>query len=166
MITADWCRMMAAYNAEMNRRVFDAAARLPDAARRQDEGAFFGSLHRTLCHLLWGDTAWMARFDGGPPPAATLDDSAGMIEDFSEMHAARLALDARISAWAATLDDAALAGELRWHSQSAGRELAKPMAMAVTHLFLHQVHHRGQAHALLTRLGETVGATDLPFVLP
>lgn len=166
MLTPAWCRMMAAYNAEMNRRFYAAAARLPDAVRRQEAGAFFGSLHRTLCHLVWADMAWMARFDGGPPPPAGLAESAGMIEDFDAMQAARVALDARITGWAEGLDDAALAGELRWHSQSAGQEMARPMMVVATHLFLHQTHHRGQAHALLTRFGETVGVTDLPFVLP
>ena len=39
MISPDWCRMMAAYNAEMNRRLFAAAAGLDDAARRADRGA-------------------------------------------------------------------------------------------------------------------------------
>jgi hypothetical protein len=43
MISPDWCRMMAAYNSEMNRRLYDAAGQLPDAARREDRGAWFGS---------------------------------------------------------------------------------------------------------------------------
>ena len=55
MITRDWCRMMAAYNAEMNRWLYAAAAELPDEVRRQDRGAWFGSIHGTLCHLLWAD---------------------------------------------------------------------------------------------------------------
>jgi uncharacterized damage-inducible protein DinB len=38
--------------------------------------------------------------------------------------------------------------------------------LVVAHLFNHQTHHRGQAHALLTRHGQDTGATDLPFVLP
>ncbi|MBC9176264.1 DinB family protein [Pseudoroseomonas ludipueritiae] len=166
MITPAWCRMMAAYNAEMNRRFYAAAARLPDAARRREEGAFFGSLHRTLCHLLWADMAWMARFDGGPPPPVGLAESPEMIAEFEALREARAATDARIVAWVETVEESTLAGDLRWYSQSAGREMERPMAVAVTHLFLHQNHHRGQAHALLTRAGEDPGVTDLPFVLP
>jgi uncharacterized damage-inducible protein DinB len=33
-------------------------------------------------------------------------------------------------------------------------------------MFNHQTHHRGQAHALLTRLGAAPGDTDLPWVIP
>ncbi|EHM02265.1 DinB family protein [Acetobacteraceae bacterium AT-5844] len=166
MISAEWARMMAAYNAEMNRRFYAAAARLPDEARRAEEGAFFGSLHGTLCHLLWGDTAWMARLDGGEGPGVGIADSARMIQDFTALQDARWAMDNRIIRWAEALEDSALEGDLVWYSQVAKAELRRPVAMAVTHLFLHQNHHRGQAHALLTRHGEDTGATDLPFALP
>jgi uncharacterized damage-inducible protein DinB len=44
--------MVATYNAEMNRRFYGAAARLPDESRHAPAGVFFGSLHGTLCHLL------------------------------------------------------------------------------------------------------------------
>lgn len=48
MITPAYVRTMAAYNAEMNRRLYGAAARLSDAERRQPRGAFWGSIHGTL----------------------------------------------------------------------------------------------------------------------
>ncbi|MBL6458613.1 hypothetical protein JMJ55_25060 [Belnapia sp. T6] len=44
MISPRWCRMMAAYNAGMNRRLYDAAGQLSDAARREERGAWFGSM--------------------------------------------------------------------------------------------------------------------------
>ena len=62
MITPAYVQTMAAYNAEMNRRVYGAALRLPDAERRADRGAFWRSIHGTLCHLYWGDRVWLARF--------------------------------------------------------------------------------------------------------
>jgi len=55
MITPAYVRTMAAYNSEMNRRLYGAASRLSDVERRRDRGAFWGSLHATLVHLLWGD---------------------------------------------------------------------------------------------------------------
>ena len=61
MITPAYVRLMAEYNAEMNRRLYAAAARLTDAERRTDRGAFWGSIHGTLNHLVWGDTQWMSR---------------------------------------------------------------------------------------------------------
>jgi uncharacterized damage-inducible protein DinB len=43
--------------------------------------------------------------------------------------------------------------------------MTMPRALAVVHMFNHQTHHRGQAHALLTRAGADTGGTDLPLVL-
>jgi len=40
MITPAYIRTMAEYNAEMNRRLYGAAARISDAERRQPRGAF------------------------------------------------------------------------------------------------------------------------------
>jgi uncharacterized damage-inducible protein DinB len=54
--------MLAAYNAWANERLYDAAARLPDAGYRADRGAFFGSIHGTLNHILVGDRIWMHVF--------------------------------------------------------------------------------------------------------
>ena len=45
MITPAYCRTMAAYNSEMNRRIYAAASRLSDAERRAPRGAFWGSIH-------------------------------------------------------------------------------------------------------------------------
>ena len=68
MITPAYVRLMADYNAEMNRRLYEAAGRLSDAERKADRGAFWHSIHGTLTHLVWGDTQWMSRFDNWPKP--------------------------------------------------------------------------------------------------
>src|SRR5882762_1380078 len=101
MITSAYVRTMAAYNAEMNRRLYAAAGRLSDAERRAAKGAFWGSIHGTLVHILWGDSQWMSRFDGWPRPATPIKQSGHFIEDFTELCAARLKADADISRWLA-----------------------------------------------------------------
>jgi uncharacterized damage-inducible protein DinB len=166
VITPDWVRMMAAYNAEMNRRLYAAAARLPEAERTRDRDAFWGSIHGTLSHLLWADRTWMARFAGWPKPAQSLRESATLEPDFVALRDAREAADRGIAAWAAALDAGWLAGELRWFSGAAQREMVRPCALLVTHFFNHQTHHRGQVHAMLTAAGEQTGDTDLILVLP
>lgn len=165
MISPDWCRMMAAYNAEMNRRLFAAAAGLDDAARRADRGAFWGSLHGTLSHLLWGDTQWMSRFDGGAKPPVAMKDSPRMAADWAELTKARVAMDDRITAWAGGLTAERLAGPLTWFSGISGKEVSLPLWIVATHFFNHQTHHRGQAHALVTAAGAKTEDTDLPWVL-
>ncbi|MBN9352839.1 MAG: damage-inducible protein DinB, partial [Hyphomicrobium denitrificans] len=65
MISAAYVQTMARYNAWQNRNVYDAAEKLTDAQRRENRGAFFGSIHATLNHLLWADQIWLSRFGAG-----------------------------------------------------------------------------------------------------
>lgn len=166
MITPAYVRTMAAYNAEMNRRLYGAASRLSDAERRAPRGAFWGSIHGTLTHILWGDRQWMSRFDNWPKPTTAIKQSAAMIEDFSALGTARERADADISRWAAKVDDAWIAEDLVWFSGAANREMRAPKQLLVTHFFNHQTHHRGQAHAMLTAAGQETGDTDLFLLIP
>ncbi|HWT10053.1 MAG TPA: DinB family protein [Roseomonas sp.] len=165
MISPDWCRMMAAYNTEMNRRLLRAADGLDDAVRRADRGAFWGSLHGTLSHLLWGDTQWMSRLDGGAKPPVGMKDSPRMVDDWAALKAARATLDDRITGWAAGLTQARLDAPLTWVSGLSGKATSMPLWIVATHVFNHQTHHRGQAHGLLTAAGAAVEDTDLPWVV-
>jgi len=165
MITPSYVRTMAVYNTEMNRRLYAAAARLPDAVRREQCGAFWGSIHGTLTHLVWGDSMWMARFDGWERPAVAIKASAGMIEAFETLAETRAGADARIEDWAGRVDQPWLDQDLVWFSGAAQREMRAPRTFLVAHFFNHQTHHRGQAHALITAAGEATGDTDLMLVV-
>jgi len=166
LVNPAFVRTMAAYNAEMNRRLYEASARIPDAERRRDRGAFWGSLHGTLSHLLWGDQAWMSRFDNWPKPAVVQKESAKLVDDFDELRRLRIDADSRISDWAGRMTDNWLAQDMVWFSSSVQKELRSPRSFAVTHFFNHQTHHRGQAHALITACGQKTGDTDLFLVVP
>ncbi len=164
MITPGFVRMMAGYNTYMNGEVYAAAARLTEAARRVDRGAFWGSIHGTLSHLVWADQAWMSRFDGWERPSVPLKQSAAFMEDFAGMHAVRSDMDARLEAWADGVDQDWLDDEQSWFSGAAQQTVRRPRTLLVTHMFNHQTHHRGQAHAMITAAGERTRDTDLWLV--
>lgn len=166
MIAPAYVRTMAAYNSEMNRRVFGAALTLDDAERRADRGAFWGSIEGTLAHVLWADRVWLARFGLGEAPARPIAESGRPEGTFASLWTERQAFDAAIENWAASLAPEALEGPLTWFSGATGRELTRSRALCIMQVFNHQSHHRGQVHALLTAAGAGTGATDLPFVLP
>jgi uncharacterized damage-inducible protein DinB len=166
MITPQYVRGFSAYNAEMNRRIYGAAGRLSDEARKQQRGAFFGSIHGTLNHLLWADQMWMSRFAGWPKPEKPGRESAALFGDFTVMQARRTEIDAGICEWAGTLTEDWLGGQLVWFSGIAQRDMTAPRMITVIHMFNHQTHHRGQAHAMLTAAGEDTGDTDVAFILP
>jgi uncharacterized damage-inducible protein DinB len=165
LVSPAYVRMMAKYNAEMNRRLYRAAANIPDAERRAERGAFWGSIHGTLNHLLWADQQWMSRFSGWDKPVAMLKQSATLTEDFEALAETRIDADARISDWAARVDEAWVAGNTSWFSGAAQRDLTMPTSLLLVHFFNHQTHHRGQTHALITAAGQPTGDTDLFMVL-
>ena len=163
MITLDHVRTMADYNRWQNGNLYGAADELTDAQRREPRGAFFGSIHGTLNHLLWGDQIWMSRFADTPKPKGGIPQSVALFEGWDDLKRERQAFDSVIIDWAATLAPSWLEGDLTWFSGAAGREVTKPKWLLVTHLFNHQTHHRGQVHCMLTQCGVKPGATDLPF---
>lgn len=151
--------MLACYNEWANRRLYGAVAKLSDHDYRADHGAFFGSLHGTLNHLLLGDRIWMHRFTGEGQEPAALD--AVLYEDFSGLRGARRAEDARIIAYVGALTEDALAGTIRYRTTRAPTEIEQNLASLLVHFFNHQTHHRGQAHALLTKLAGEAPSFDL-----
>src|SRR3984893_7647883 len=54
----------ARYNAWMNKNLYDLVAKLSDEDRKREVGAFFGSIHGTLSHLLLTDRTQLGRFIG------------------------------------------------------------------------------------------------------
>ena len=166
MITPAFARTMAGYNAEMNRRIYEAAGRLSDDQRRADRGAFWHSIHGTLSHLLWADRIWMSRFAGWDKPTRAIAESDRMVEDFEALRGARVAADAGLVDWAAGLDPAFFDGDLSWYSGALKRDVTANRGLLMAHMFNHQTHHRGQVHAMLTAAGERTGDTDLFAILP
>lgn len=165
MITPAYIRTMASYNSEMNRRIYAAAAGLTDEQRRADRGLFWGSLHGTLCHLLWGDRQWMSRLDGWPANTIPNPQSPTLIHDFDELRAERVAADAKIEAFAARVDEPWLDTDLTWYSGAAKKTMSMNKRLLLTHFFNHQTHHRGQVHAALTMCGVDPGDTDLFLIV-
>jgi uncharacterized damage-inducible protein DinB len=164
-MTPEFCHTMARYNAWQNVNLYGAAAALSDEDRRKDLGAFFGSIHATLAHLLWGDTMWMSRFDGWEKPAGAIRDSVHVEPDWDRLCARREEADARILDWARRVEPEWLASEATWYSGALGRKMTRPAGLCVAHFFNHQTHHRGQVHAMLTAAGARPGDTDL-FAMP
>jgi len=164
VISKTFVQTMADYNEWQNANLYGAADGLGEEARKRERGAFFGSIHATLDHLLWGDQIWMSRFAGTPKPAGGIKESTSRHPDWEDLKRERVAFDRRIKEWASALDESWLAGDLVYFSGAAGREIKRPKWFLVVHMFNHQTHHRGQVHCMLTQSGAKPGDTDLPFL--
>jgi len=150
---------MAAYNRWMNQKLYSVCAELTDDERKADTGAFFGSIHGTLNHLLLGDKIWMGRFTGIPFPVSNLDQE--LYSDFSELRSQRKSTDQDIENWVSQLTDDMLDGMFEYRSVVNPTPRSDKLWVCLAHLFNHQTHHRGQLTTLVSQFGKDYGVTDL-----
>jgi uncharacterized damage-inducible protein DinB len=155
--------MFAQYNRWANERLYEAVARTSDADYRADHGAFFGSLHATLNHLVVTDRIWMRRFTGEGPVHTRLNEIA--YDDLTSLGAARRDEDERIIFYVDTLAESDIAATFTYRPISNPVDVTQPLGPALAHLFNHQTHHRGQAHCLLTIIGGRDFAPSLDLAL-
>ncbi|MDM0042914.1 DinB family protein [Variovorax dokdonensis] len=126
---------------------------LGDEQWHRDCGLFFGSVHRTVNHLLVTDNIWHARFAQGVSPRMALDT-----ELFHERDPLVAALRKAVQRWPAWLeglsesDAGRLDGDLSY-TRNNGETVRIPFAPALGHVFNHATHHRGQISAALTSMG-------------
>ena len=142
--------MMADYNAWANGRLYRMACQLSDEQYRRDVGAYFKSLHGTLNHIMAADRIWMHRLTGTGEYPKNL--SAIIFDDLPSLTAARQLEDRRIVSLVESWSDAQLE-ELWAYRTLNGTPQKQRRREILAHLFNHQTHHRGQAHAILTVLG-------------
>ena len=162
MITSAFGVAMAQYNAWMNERLYALCADLPDAERRRDRGAFFGSIHATLNHILVGDRLWVARIEERTPPPLKLDQI--LYGDLVALRVARRAEDEHIVNVVAGLDETRLDEDLHY-ATTKGERQRTPLRLVLGHFFNHQTHHRGQAHDMLSQAAVDPPPLDLIYFL-
>jgi uncharacterized damage-inducible protein DinB len=155
--------MMAGYNRWANERLYEAARALPDADYRTNRGAFFGSLHGTLNHLLVADRVWMRRFTGTGPLQTQLDEI--LFEEFAALERARQDMDERIITYVDVLAETDFAETFTYRTIVNPTDITQPLAPALTHFFNHQTHHRGQAHALVTMSAGNAAMPSLDLIM-
>ncbi|MHB8414211.1 MAG: DinB family protein [Acidiferrobacteraceae bacterium] len=143
---------MAEYNGWANVRLYGMASQLTDEQYRRDVGVYFKSLHGTLNHLLAADRIWMHRLTGVGDHPNTLN--AIRCDDLPSLSVAREQEDHRIVRFVESLSSAQLEEVCEYRTLN-GTPQRQRRREILAHLFNHQTHHRGQAHAVLTILGLT-----------
>ncbi|MDH4442681.1 MAG: DinB family protein [Rhizobium sp.] len=139
-------RKLALANMLANDRLHEAVAVLQSGEFEAPRTSFFPSLVATLNHILIIDWFYIDAIEGGtlgpkawenviPYPAAP------------DLRAAQLSSDRRLVALCEALDPEDLHRAV--HIHRIGRIQVERLDDVLSHLFLHQTHHRGQAHAML-----------------
>ncbi len=150
-------RAMAYNNGWANQRLLAACARLSQPEFTAPRTGFFPSLRATLNHILVIDRFYVdAMEDGTLGPAAWADPEP--CKTVAALQVAQVAVDRRLIAIVEKLDATGVGRVVEVH-RGAGRVQHGRMDRLLLHLFQHQVHHRGQVHAMLS--GTTVPPPQL-----
>ncbi len=158
MMTAVF-NQFAAYNRWANARLYTAALVVPDAEYRRPIGVFFGSLCGTLNHLLLTDRLWLRRLTGEGDHPDRLD--AIIHDNLQELTRARAKEDERLISIVEGYDEGELES-MHAYRTIGGQPQEQRLADILQHLFNHQTHHRGQAHACCSILtGKEPPSLDL-----
>src|SRR6202163_742785 len=140
-------RAMAYNNRWANHRLLTACAGLSQAELTAPRTGFFPSLSATLNHILVIDRFYVDAMEGGRlGPAAWAGPEP--CKTVAALREAQADVDRRLIAVVESLDAAALHSIVDVHRGTHVQH--ERMDRLLLHLFQHQVHHRGQAHAMLS----------------
>jgi uncharacterized damage-inducible protein DinB len=156
-------RIQARANRLANLRLHTAMAALAPAELHAPRTSFFPSLMATLNHILAVDRYYIGVLHG----------DAGLVQAWQtfvpaqtlqELAARQCASDQRLIDWLDAAADAALDQPVHM-PRGEGRIQTDAAAHMLQHLLMHQTHHRGQVHAMLS--GTAVAPPQLDeFLMP
>ena len=138
---------MARNNAWSNRRLHAACAELSQAELEATRTSFFPTLQATLNHICAVDLYYVGALEGGTGDLALFDEPIRWPR-MAELSAAQRQVDARLVRFCESLDAGALARVVAIDRGDEGL-FRETVPALLSHLFVHQIHHRGQAHAML-----------------
>jgi len=155
-------RTLARANRLANYRLYAACSQLAADEFKATRTSFFPSLWATLNHILIVDWYYIAALHREPDQTKAWN-SETPFDALPPLAEAQRLSDERLIGWCDRADDAALEDIVDMDRGSfVQRDRARDVLL---HLFLHQGHHRGQAHAMLS--GTSVKPPQLDeFVMP
>ena len=140
-------RAMAYNNRWANHRLLTACAKLPHSELVAPRIGFFPTLRATLNHILIVDLFYVDAMEGGQlGPTAWADREPCATID--ALRSAQTDVDQRLIAVTEHLDASGLEQIVSVHRGT--RVQRERMDRLLLHLFQHQIHHRGQAHCMLS----------------
>jgi uncharacterized damage-inducible protein DinB len=139
---------MARNNAWSNYRLHGACAGLGEAEYRARRVSFFPTIPLTLSHILIVDWYYIDALmeEGRGYDVFTADEP---FATHGELQAAQRASDRKLVAFCDGLTPADLERKVILDRREKGR-FPELIPAVLGHLFIHQIHHRGQVHAMLS----------------
>jgi len=145
MHLSDHFKAMARNNGWSNARLHGACSELSEEEFAAERTSFFPSLQRTLNHILLVDRAYLADLQGTGRP---LSEDKIPFPYAPDLAIAQTRTDAELIDFCDDLDAAGM-GRIVGINRGDGVPYRETVWSILSHLFVHQIHHRGQAHAML-----------------
>ncbi len=146
-MTIELQRRFARNNAWSNHRLLTACGKLSEADYKATRTSFFPSIHLTLNHILLVDIYYYRIVAETGDALATYAMSDEHWSTFAEVDAAQRESDRKLIAFCDGLGEQDLSRVV-----ACVRPTGTPhetIGNLLSHLFIHQIHHRGQVHAML-----------------
>jgi uncharacterized damage-inducible protein DinB len=138
---------MARNDAWSNHRLLNACRKLTQHEFEAKRVSFFPSLQLTLNHILLVDWYYLDGLEKGGR-GLSIFESDVPFPRLSDLAVAQRATDVRLIRYCDGLTEEALEEVVTLDRGEDGLHREAVYAV-LTHLFVHQIHHRGQAHAML-----------------
>ena len=136
---------LAGNNHWSNHRLYGACACLPEDEYFMERPSFFGSIHNTLNHILIVDLGYLGRLT---QTELVPLDCEELHVDFESLRRAQYETDHKLLTFCKALDHPTLASSVSFKRIN-NQRYTETVARVLSHLFVHQIHHRGQIHDML-----------------
>jgi uncharacterized damage-inducible protein DinB len=148
MSLLDHLRRMARNNLWSNDRLYRAVLVLKPGEFEAERTSFFPSIRETLNHILAVDHLYLDFLTDGGRGAAAFDDYVPF-DDAASLAAAQADLDRKLVAFCDSLSETDLDRRVVTDRREDGM-IPERIGDILAHVFLHDIHHRGQVHAMLS----------------
>ncbi|MER8744252.1 DinB family protein [Mesorhizobium sp. M1004] len=148
---------MAGNNLWSNDRIYRAVLQLKPGEFEAERTSFFPSIKATLNHILAVDHLYLDFLEEGGVGAAAYDDYVPF-DVPQALFGAQVAADRRLIAFCEKLSEADLDRQVITDRREDGM-IPEKIGDILGHVFLHDIHHRGQVHAMLS--GSSVAPPQL-----
>lgn len=156
-MTLQEIKLLFAYNAWANDRVFEALASVPEEDYRKDLKGSHGGIEGTLRHLVGAEKIWLSRWVGQPETTFLQPSDVPTL-------AAMKALWERIAhetvAFVGKMNDKKLQ-QVVTITNLEGKKFSHSYQQMFQHIVNHSTYHRGQITTLMRQVGAKPVDTDL-----
>ncbi|MCA0012744.1 DinB family protein [Mesorhizobium sp. B292B1B] len=144
----DHLRRMAGNNLWSNDRLYRAVLALKPGEFAAGRTGFFPSIKATLNHILAVDLLYLDFLEEGGVGAPVYDDFVPF-DNAADLSAAQIRFDRRLITFCHALSEADIDRHVITDRRGDGM-IPERIGDILAHLFLHDIHHRGQVHAMLS----------------